>query len=391
MMLQKLKMILLMLTVSAAALTGAGVMARQHAGGPHEDTPEGGTPIALGTDLSKPEQATAKLAVRPAARPKPTPTSAQDLYRELIETARGSYLASAEEVRAGRGSLLRVYLASRQLLDAQRDAAKTLAEKARAVEEHIDRIRTLESRFELGSTDRAEAAAILAEAQLWLAQAKETKKEPLAKPAELAPAPGSKPSKDARSLAVLAKLEETVSMSFPNETPLEDVLKYIKQATQGSNDAGIPIYVDPLGLQEADRTLTSPIQLDLEHVPLRRTLQLLLGQLGLVYFVDDGILCITSQESARTKFDPSMIEHRPFMEKREKAERGELTADEMKELIEIVKLQKELEKLERPESKQEPSAPHETKANPIEPLIKELRELIGLLKAEREKADRKGS
>ena len=61
-----------------------------------------------------------------------------------------------------------------------------------------------------------------------------------------------------------------------------------------------------------------------KHVPLRRTLQLLLGQLGLVYFVDDGILCITSQESERTKFDPSMIEHTPFMEKREKAERGEL-------------------------------------------------------------------
>ena len=49
-------------------------------------------------------------------------------------------------------------------------------------------------------------------------------------------------------------------MSFPNETPLEDVLKYIKQATQGPNDAGIPIYVDPQGLQEADKTLTSPIR-----------------------------------------------------------------------------------------------------------------------------------
>ena len=40
MMLQKLKMILLMLTVSFAALTGAGVMARQHAGKPLENGPE---------------------------------------------------------------------------------------------------------------------------------------------------------------------------------------------------------------------------------------------------------------------------------------------------------------------------------------------------------------
>ena len=169
-----------------------------------------------------------RTAVRPEARPSRRPRARRTCTASSSTTARGSYLASAEEVRAGRGSLLRVYLASRQLLDAQRDAAKTPEEKARAVEEHIDRIRTLESRFELGSTDRAEAAAILAEAQLWLAQAKEARKEtpkPEGSPVEPRPGtgPGSKPGKDARSLAVLAKLEEPVAMSFPNETPLEDV------------------------------------------------------------------------------------------------------------------------------------------------------------------------
>ena len=50
---------------------------------------------------------------------------------------------------------------------------------------------------------------------------------------------------NARDRAVLAKLEQPVSMSFANETPLEDVLKYIKSATQGPNDTGIPIYIDP--------------------------------------------------------------------------------------------------------------------------------------------------
>ena len=147
-----------------------------------------------------------------------------------------------------------------------------------------------------------------------------------------------------------------------------------------------------MGLQEADKTLTSPISMDLEGVPLRRTLQLLLGQLGLVYFVDDGILCITSQESERTRFDPSMIEHTPFMEKHEKAERGELSVDEMKELIEIVKLQKELEKARRRSSPVRIRTPSQAiKADQLEPLVKELRELIGVLKAEREKAERKGS
>ena len=36
-------------------------------------------------------------------------------------------------------------------------------------------------------------------------------------------------------------------MNFPNPTPLEDVLKYIQQATAGPNGEGIPIYVDPVG------------------------------------------------------------------------------------------------------------------------------------------------
>jgi hypothetical protein len=81
-------------------------------------------------------------------------------------------------------------------------------------------------------------------------------------------------------------------MSFANETPLEDVLKYIKAATQGPNDTGIPIYVDPVGLNEAERMMTSPVTLDVEGVPLRTTLRLMLNQLGLEYVVQDGLLKI---------------------------------------------------------------------------------------------------
>ena len=103
--------------------------------------------------------------------------------------------------------------------------------------------------------------------------------------------------RDLKTKGILAKLEEPVSMSFPNETPLEDVLKYIRSATQGPNDAGIPIYVDPVGLQEVEKTLQSPIQLDLEGVPLKTTLRLLLKQLGLTYTVKDGLLMITSESS----------------------------------------------------------------------------------------------
>jgi len=103
--------------------------------------------------------------------------------------------------------------------------------------------------------------------------------------------------RDAKTRSIQAKLDQPIAMSFPNETPLEDVLKYIKTATQDANDTGIPIYVDPLGMQEADKTLTSPVSIDLEGVPLKRTLRLLLKQLGLTYTVKDGYLMITSETS----------------------------------------------------------------------------------------------
>src|SRR5262249_62038450 len=61
--------------------------------------------------------------------------------------------------------------------------------------------------------------------------------------------------RDPKTKGILAKLDEPISMSFANETPLEDVLKYIKSATQGPNDSGIPIYVDPDGLNEAAENL----------------------------------------------------------------------------------------------------------------------------------------
>ena len=103
--------------------------------------------------------------------------------------------------------------------------------------------------------------------------------------------------RDPKTKGIIAKLDEPISMSFANETPLEDVLKYIKSATQGPNDSGIPIYVDPVGLQEAEKTMTSPITLDLEGVPLKTTLRLMLKQLGLTYTVKDGLLTITSESS----------------------------------------------------------------------------------------------
>jgi Domain of unknown function (DUF4139)/N-terminal domain of unknown function (DUF4140) len=104
---------------------------------------------------------------------------------------------------------------------------------------------------------------------------------------------------DDKSQRILEKLNESVTMSFSQDTPLEDVLKYIKQATTSSTYSGIPIYVDPLGLQEAEKSMTSTVRnIDLNGVALRVSLKLLLNQLGLTYTVKDGLLTITSIESA---------------------------------------------------------------------------------------------
>ncbi len=93
--------------------------------------------------------------------------------------------------------------------------------------------------------------------------------------------------------AILAKLEMAIPMKYPNETTLEVVVRDIKKATKGPNDSGIPIYVDPLGLQEAEKSLTSTVTINVEDVALRSTLSEVLGDLGLTYIVSDGLLTIT--------------------------------------------------------------------------------------------------
>jgi hypothetical protein len=93
---------------------------------------------------------------------------------------------------------------------------------------------------------------------------------------------------------VLKALDQVIPMHFPHATPLKDVLKYIRATALCPDGRGIPIYVDPVGLNEAEKSETSPVQLELEGVPLSTTLRLILRQLGMTYYVKDGLLEITS-------------------------------------------------------------------------------------------------
>ncbi len=106
--------------------------------------------------------------------------------------------------------------------------------------------------------------------------------------------------RDEKTKAILKKLGEPLTMNFEGDTPLSDVLKYIKDATQDEAaglPTGIPIYVDPIGLQDADKTESDTVKMKLEGIPLKATLRLLLKQLSLTYTVKDGLMTITSTAS----------------------------------------------------------------------------------------------
>jgi hypothetical protein len=155
------------------------------------------------------------------------------------------------------------------------------------------------------------------------------------------PEPGSDP----KSRELLVRLEESLPMSFPNDTPLEDVLKYIKQATAGPDGEGIQIYVDPAGLEMVEKTMQSPVRMDLTGIPLRRTLKLVADQLGMGYGVKDGMITFFAPDFQRRNWRELFIvepggpfpETTPLQLLVEKAERGEMSDDELQKLNEQLK------------------------------------------------------
>ncbi|MHC5542656.1 RNA polymerase sigma factor, partial [Singulisphaera rosea] len=159
------------------------------------------------------------------------------------------------------------------------------------------------------------------------------------------------PYSESQTEAILDSLDRPVSAQFPNETPLEEFVKYVKVQTRTSTmPKGIPIYVDPLGLQEAEKTMASTITIDLESIPLRVCVGLALKQLGLEYRVRDGVMIIGSADSENAAT--------PILELQTKAEQGDLTPEETRELttmletrISIQKLLLELHRLENEEQR----------------------------------------
>jgi hypothetical protein len=114
---------------------------------------------------------------------------------------------------------------------------------------------------------------------------------------------------DPANARILKLLEEHIPVHFRTSTTLEDLVKHVKDETTRLDGQGIPIYVDPIGLQEAERSMTSTVgvRIDLDHIPLKSSLHYCLRQLQLVYRVKHGFLQITADNDELPINDDSFL------------------------------------------------------------------------------------
>jgi len=101
-----------------------------------------------------------------------------------------------------------------------------------------------------------------------------------------------------------ARLQEKVGMNFPTDTPLDEVKRYIEEVTAEKDDpnSGVPLFFEPQGLQDADKTMQSTVSLAFKRpIPLATSLKLILDQVGLKYSIqEDGIVVVTSKDGDST-------------------------------------------------------------------------------------------
>jgi hypothetical protein len=95
------------------------------------------------------------------------------------------------------------------------------------------------------------------------------------------------------------ELLRPITLSHPKGIPLNDLLSEIQRSTRSpSSPNGLGIYVDQIGLFEANSTLDTPVIVDARNSPLGPTLRSLLHPLDLDYSPSpEGFITITHRES----------------------------------------------------------------------------------------------
>jgi hypothetical protein len=92
-------------------------------------------------------------------------------------------------------------------------------------------------------------------------------------------------------------LDDMTQMEFV-DTPLQDVIDYLKDVHKAKGHPGFEMVLDTKGLNELGITPETPFTKNLKGISLRAALRLMLRDLGLTYVVRHEVLVITSPEEA---------------------------------------------------------------------------------------------
>lgn len=107
--------------------------------------------------------------------------------------------------------------------------------------------------------------------------------------------------------AIRIALEEPLQWQPKAPVTLQSLLVYIRSKAHKSDGilwSGLPIYVDPVGLQEAKVRMSSLVSVaPSSRIKARVLLDSALSALGLDYVIRDGLLTITSKESIDRPID----------------------------------------------------------------------------------------
>ena len=344
------------LTAAGLVATGAGVFAYQE-----PKSKPISNPLLLSRRTEGETKSTGDVVTGNQSRTAPADAPAKpgpDQNPSITSLAQARYSAASKMLERVRGfhksnpnalSLQPVHTWALRALEAQRDISDAKANQIDALEKYLNVMKEAVKAIKPEDTDElAVAEYYRLEAELWLAQARAGREPKLPSSApggRPVSGVGVRPGTDPKSQALLARLEETIPMKFPDPTPLADVLKYIQSATAGANGQGIPIYVDPVDLSADnininEEIMKTPITMDLEGVPLRRILKLIAEQLGMGYGIKDGMVTMRPPDQRRRNWQELMVmeESFPFSSplalEVERARRGELTSAELEQLNE---------------------------------------------------------
>jgi RNA polymerase sigma factor (sigma-70 family) len=91
------------------------------------------------------------------------------------------------------------------------------------------------------------------------------------------------------------QLDLRIDAEFSKGIALGDLLKHVKQETTKAQPPGLPIYVNPIGLEELKRVMGFIVTVNHKQQPVRSILQQALGDAGLKFAATDGFLMIDSR------------------------------------------------------------------------------------------------